>query len=274
MSVDTQVALGLDDLPMDVVELADQGLVVESLTTGHGMTPVAASACSIGWIGMPTVRACMATCPECWPRSRKAHRPGCDRHWPTPDFAGHSPRPLPPCWTTWTSGWSTSGASSSRRSCFGWSNTLPGRRPKPVPTARSCPLVLASGASTGRRSPFAILSSNRWGFWSWMAPPGGHPCSVDLPSAVGGGDQGADQPQRDRDRGKAAFPGCSARRVDHHSRRGPRGAGVPAAAASRGRQHPGAVAGRTPIGSRRPQRGGPLRRPVTGRGLAPGQHPG
>lgn len=28
---------------------------------------------------------------------------------------------------------------------------------------------LASGASTGRRSPFAILPSSRWGCWSWMA---------------------------------------------------------------------------------------------------------
>jgi hypothetical protein len=38
MAVDTQVALDLDDLPMDVLELTDQGLAVESLTAGHGMT--------------------------------------------------------------------------------------------------------------------------------------------------------------------------------------------------------------------------------------------
>jgi hypothetical protein len=38
MTVDTRVALDLDDLPMDVFELTDQGLVVESLTAGHGMT--------------------------------------------------------------------------------------------------------------------------------------------------------------------------------------------------------------------------------------------
>jgi hypothetical protein len=39
MAVDTRVALDLDGLPMDVFELTGQGLVVESLTTGHGMTP-------------------------------------------------------------------------------------------------------------------------------------------------------------------------------------------------------------------------------------------
>jgi hypothetical protein len=38
MSVDKRVALDLDDLPMDVFELADQGLEVESLTGRHGMT--------------------------------------------------------------------------------------------------------------------------------------------------------------------------------------------------------------------------------------------
>jgi hypothetical protein len=47
MTVNTRVALDLDDLPMDVFELTDQGIVVESLTTGHGMTPVDASACSM-----------------------------------------------------------------------------------------------------------------------------------------------------------------------------------------------------------------------------------
>jgi hypothetical protein len=38
MSVDRRIALNLDDLPMDVFELANQGLEVESLTAGHGMT--------------------------------------------------------------------------------------------------------------------------------------------------------------------------------------------------------------------------------------------
>jgi len=46
MSVDTRVALDLDDLPMDVFELTEQGLAVESLSTGHGMHPVTVSACS------------------------------------------------------------------------------------------------------------------------------------------------------------------------------------------------------------------------------------
>jgi len=43
MAVDTRVTLDLDDLPMDVFELTEQGLVVESLTTGHGTTPADAS---------------------------------------------------------------------------------------------------------------------------------------------------------------------------------------------------------------------------------------
>jgi hypothetical protein len=43
MSVDKRVALDLDDLPMDVFELANEGLMVESLTAGHGTTPMAAS---------------------------------------------------------------------------------------------------------------------------------------------------------------------------------------------------------------------------------------
>jgi len=45
MSVEQRVALDLNDLPMDVFELAEEGLVVESLTAGHGMTPVSASPC-------------------------------------------------------------------------------------------------------------------------------------------------------------------------------------------------------------------------------------
>jgi len=43
MSVEQRVALDLEDLPMDVFELASQGLVVESLTAGHGLTAMAAS---------------------------------------------------------------------------------------------------------------------------------------------------------------------------------------------------------------------------------------
>jgi hypothetical protein len=35
MAVDQRVALNLEDLPMDVFELGDQGLAVESLTAGH-----------------------------------------------------------------------------------------------------------------------------------------------------------------------------------------------------------------------------------------------
>ena len=46
MSVGEMVSLDLDDLPMDVFELADHGLAVESLTAGHGMTEMAASCCS------------------------------------------------------------------------------------------------------------------------------------------------------------------------------------------------------------------------------------
>jgi hypothetical protein len=38
MAVDQMVALDLDDLPIDLFELADQGLTVESLTAGHGTT--------------------------------------------------------------------------------------------------------------------------------------------------------------------------------------------------------------------------------------------
>jgi hypothetical protein len=43
MSVDQRVALDLNDLPMDIFELADQGLAVESLTAGHG-TPASGRA--------------------------------------------------------------------------------------------------------------------------------------------------------------------------------------------------------------------------------------
>jgi len=43
MGVDQSVALDLDDLPMDVFELANRGLEVESLTAGHGTTKMATS---------------------------------------------------------------------------------------------------------------------------------------------------------------------------------------------------------------------------------------
>jgi hypothetical protein len=45
MAVDKRVALDLDDLPMDVFELVDQGLAVESLTAGHGMTQANGASC-------------------------------------------------------------------------------------------------------------------------------------------------------------------------------------------------------------------------------------
>jgi hypothetical protein len=51
MGVGKRVALDLDDLPMDVFELADQGLMVESLTAGHGTTEMAGSC------------PCSCTCP-------------------------------------------------------------------------------------------------------------------------------------------------------------------------------------------------------------------
>jgi hypothetical protein len=37
------MSIDLDDLPMDVFRLADQGLEVKSLTAGHGMTEMGAS---------------------------------------------------------------------------------------------------------------------------------------------------------------------------------------------------------------------------------------
>ena len=43
MNVETEVEFNLDELPMDVFELADNGLAVESLTAGHGMTEVGGS---------------------------------------------------------------------------------------------------------------------------------------------------------------------------------------------------------------------------------------
>jgi hypothetical protein len=41
--MDDRVPLDLEDLPLDVFELADLGLEVESLTAGHGMAGMAGS---------------------------------------------------------------------------------------------------------------------------------------------------------------------------------------------------------------------------------------
>jgi len=43
MDVEQRVDFDLNDLPLDIFELADQGLEVESLTAGHGITRMAAS---------------------------------------------------------------------------------------------------------------------------------------------------------------------------------------------------------------------------------------
>jgi Thiopeptide-type bacteriocin precursor len=43
MGIDARVALDLDDLPMDVLQLSDNGIEVESLTAGHGMTEATAT---------------------------------------------------------------------------------------------------------------------------------------------------------------------------------------------------------------------------------------
>jgi thiazolylpeptide-type bacteriocin precursor len=48
MDVETRAASDLNDLPVDVFELADQGLEVESLTAGHGIAKMAASCCLTG----------------------------------------------------------------------------------------------------------------------------------------------------------------------------------------------------------------------------------
>lgn len=56
MATDQLVALQLDDLPMDVFELADSGFTVESLTAGHGMGEMDASCC-----------LCSITCSCCCP---------------------------------------------------------------------------------------------------------------------------------------------------------------------------------------------------------------
>ncbi|MEV0587108.1 thiomuracin/GE37468 family thiazolyl RiPP peptide [Nonomuraea sp. NPDC050310] len=49
MSVSKKLDYDLSALPLDVFDLADTGLTVESLTAGHGMPENAASGpCSIG----------------------------------------------------------------------------------------------------------------------------------------------------------------------------------------------------------------------------------
>lgn len=59
MDKDKRVAFELNDLPMDVFELAERGLTVESLTAGHGMTEVGAGASQ----NQRTSSACLLCCP-------------------------------------------------------------------------------------------------------------------------------------------------------------------------------------------------------------------
>ena len=42
-TVEKKISFDLDDLPVDVFDVAGAGLTVESLTDGHGMTEVGAS---------------------------------------------------------------------------------------------------------------------------------------------------------------------------------------------------------------------------------------
>jgi hypothetical protein len=58
MSIGTRVALDLDDLPMDVFELADSGLTVESLTGGEGIIAMGSAGCG---------GACSCCCSPCGP---------------------------------------------------------------------------------------------------------------------------------------------------------------------------------------------------------------
>lgn len=46
----------IDDLPMDVFEISEAGLTVDSLTSGHGMPENAASACG---------SFCFCSCARC-----------------------------------------------------------------------------------------------------------------------------------------------------------------------------------------------------------------
>ncbi|MGV9377508.1 thiomuracin/GE37468 family thiazolyl RiPP peptide [Nonomuraea sp. NPDC003707] len=58
--------MDLSDLPMDVFELADDGVAAESLTAGHGMTEVGASCncfCYICCSCSSAARACCLLAP-------------------------------------------------------------------------------------------------------------------------------------------------------------------------------------------------------------------
>jgi hypothetical protein len=56
------LAYELDSLAVDVFELTDTGLTVESLTGGHGMTELAASSHCICWAA-PEFILCSGSCP-------------------------------------------------------------------------------------------------------------------------------------------------------------------------------------------------------------------
>ena len=62
MSIDKRLASELNGLPMDVFELAEHGLEVESLTAGHGMTEVGASC---GVHSCSTYTSSSSSCPGC-----------------------------------------------------------------------------------------------------------------------------------------------------------------------------------------------------------------
>ncbi|MFI5913345.1 thiomuracin/GE37468 family thiazolyl RiPP peptide [Dactylosporangium sp. NPDC051541] len=49
MTISQELDFELESLPVDVFDLADSGLVVESLTSGHGMAELGASStcCSV-----------------------------------------------------------------------------------------------------------------------------------------------------------------------------------------------------------------------------------
>jgi hypothetical protein len=57
MSTGASLAFDLDNLTLDVFEISDDGLAVESLTGAHGMTELRASACCI--------RLCSGSCCCC-----------------------------------------------------------------------------------------------------------------------------------------------------------------------------------------------------------------
>jgi len=94
MSVGEMVSLDLDDLPMDVFELADHGLVVESLTAGHGMTEMAASCCSC------TLCSCSSSSSWVWrPRPLVwVARPLCQRVYSATRLNGGCCQATQRCW--------------------------------------------------------------------------------------------------------------------------------------------------------------------------------